>query len=199
MILAWQPVPIHSPRLAFLAPDRPRTHGSPSLVAGARSVSTWRSRAQGHKSYQIGRMATGRLAEAQGSSVSCGHLAVLAPGGFFLILDSGEDFVAHQEPGMGESARAQSAPPAAGALGGLLAVQVRRAAVRLPCLAPARGPVPVPPADERNENVYRLIAMPSGQSEAGAAEWRDRPSRSAGESGSGRRQRPHRRRSARVR
>jgi uncharacterized protein YigA (DUF484 family) len=58
---------------------------------------------------------------------------------------------------MGESAIAQSAPSAAGALRGLLAVGVRRAAVRLPCLAPVRGPVPAPPREEGHEHVYRLL------------------------------------------
>jgi len=121
------------------------------------------------------------------------------PWRLFLILDSGEEFVPHQEPGMGESAGAQSAPSAAGALGGLLAVQVRRAAAAFPAWPLCAGPVPAPPTDERNEPAYALLAMPSGQSQAGAAGWRDGLSRAPREPGSGRGRHPHRHRSAGVR
>ena len=84
---------------------------------------------------------------------------------------------------MGESATAQSAPSAAGALGGLLAVQVRRVAARLPCLAPVRGPGPAPPGDGRHEHACALLTVPPGQSQAGAAEWRDGLDQAAGEPG----------------
>jgi len=93
---------------------------------------------------------------------------------------------------MGESDRAQAVPSAAGALRGLLAVQVRRAAVRIPCLAPVRGPVPAPPIDERNEHARGLLTMPSVQSQVGAAEWRDGLSYAPGEPGSGSGWHPHR-------
>jgi len=68
---------------------------------------------------------------------------------------------------MGESAIAQSAPSAAGALGALLAVQIRQAAVRLPCLAPVRGLLPAPSADEWHEHAYRLLTMPSDLASGG--------------------------------
>jgi len=87
---------------------------------------------------------------------------------------------------MGESAIAQSAPSAAGALGRLLTVQVRRAAVRLPRLAPVRGPVPAPSTDEWHEHAYRPLTMPSGQAVPRAAKWRDRLGQAAGQPGPGR-------------
>jgi hypothetical protein len=84
---------------------------------------------------------------------------------------------------MGESAIAQSAPSAAGALGGLLAVQIRRVAVRLPRLAPVRGPVSAPPKDERHEHACRLLVISARQAEWRAAKRRDRLSQAVGESG----------------
>jgi len=53
---------------------------------------------------------------------------------------------------MGESAIAQSAPPAAGALSGLLAVQVRRAVISPPCLAPVHRAVRASLTDQQHEH-----------------------------------------------
>jgi len=53
---------------------------------------------------------------------------------------------------MGESVIERSAPSAAGALIGLLAVQVRRAAIRFPAWHLCAGPVIVLPTDQRHEH-----------------------------------------------